>query len=93
MKRIKIHFEGQDYELQYKVETVDLNVADLPFINVYSVFIEDENLRKIAGAHFTLVQNMQLNIQPAYERKNPADIEENNLKKLIGQQIMNDNKK
>lgn len=93
MKELNIRFEGNGYTVKYKIETVDLNIPSLPFVNVYSVFIDDQKLSEIAGSHFTVLQNFEQIIQPAYAKNNPADIQENNLKKLIGQQILNDNKK
>lgn len=93
MKELNIRFEGNGYRVKYKIETIDLNIPTLAFINVYSVFIDDEKLRDIAGSHFSMLQNFEQIIQPVYAKNNPADIRENNLKKLIGQQILNDNKK
>jgi len=89
MNTIKVPFRGKGRTISYKVETVNLNIPDVPFINVYSVFIDDPELQEVVGNHFSLLQNMNQNILPAFDIVRPGDIEEKNLKKTIAQQIMN----
>ncbi len=89
MKEIKVPYEGKGYKVKYKAETVDINMHPVEFINVYSVFIEDEDLQHIIGDHFTILHNPLHNPKPAYAIKSSGNIAEVNLKKTIAQQIMN----
>jgi len=89
MNTIKIPFHGKGYTVSYKLETIDLSMTDIPFINVYSVFIDDPALQEIIGNHFTLLHNINQNVLPAFAINQPGNIEEMNLKKTIAQQIMN----
>ena len=88
-RKIRVPYQGKGYEVAYKVETIDLNADTLPFLNVYAVFVDDPELQKIVGAHFTILHHSTQIIKPVYEIRNTGDIEEQNLKKQIAQQIMN----
>lgn len=73
----------------YKVETIDTSMTPVPFLNVYSVFIDDPELQKIVGEHFTILHNHTATVMPLYDVSSFDAIEEKNLKKDIAQQIMN----
>jgi hypothetical protein len=89
MKTINVPFNGKGRKITYQTEMIDLSQTPLQFVNVYSVFIEDPELKEIVGEHFTILHN-QLHLgKPAYDIRNPGDINEANLKKEIAQQIMN----
>ena len=88
-KEIKVKFKGKGYKVNYKVETIDINTPDLQFVNVYSVFIDDEELQKVIGDHFTVIHNNLHVVKPVYEIKSSGDIDEVNLKKEIAHQVMN----
>jgi hypothetical protein len=87
MKKISVPYNGKGYSLSYKTETIDLSMTPVGFLNIYSVFIDDPELRKIIGDHFTILHNSTQTIKPCFE--NSSNIEEFNLKKTIAQQIMN----
>ena len=89
MKTIKVPFQGKGYKVSYKTEIIDLNIPPVDFLNVYAVFIDDEELQKIVGSHFTILYNQLLNPKPNFDIKSPGNIEETNLKKAIAQQIIN----
>lgn len=89
MITLKIPFEGKGYKISYKVETIDMSMTPVPFLNVYSVFIEDETLQKITGEHFTILHHPTVTVMPLYDVRSSGDIAEVNLKKAIAQQIMN----
>ena len=89
MNTIKVPYEGKGYKISYKVETIDLNLDNIQFMNVYSVFIEDPELQGIVGEHFTILHNMNKSVMPSFDIQRPGDMEEMNLKKRIAQQIMN----
>lgn len=89
MTTIKVPFNGKGYKVNYKVETIDMSMTPVPFLNVYSVFIDDPELQKIIGDHFTILHNHTATVMPLYEQKVAGDVNEVNLKKAIAQQIMN----
>lgn len=89
MKKIKVPFNGKGHVVMYKVETIDTSMTPVPFLNVYSVFIDDPELQKIVGEHFTILHNHTATVMPLYDIKIPGDVNEKNLKKEIAQQIMN----
>jgi hypothetical protein len=89
MNTIKVPFNGKGHQLSYQVETIDLNTEGLQFLNVYTVFVEDEPLQKLLGAQFTILHNHLNHPQPAFEIKSSGNIEEKNLKKQIAQQVIN----
>jgi hypothetical protein len=89
MKKIKVPYNGKGYVVTYKVETIDTSMTPVPFLNVYSVFIEDPELQKIVGEHFTILHNHTATVMPLYDVSSFDAIEEKNLKKEIAQQIMN----
>jgi hypothetical protein len=89
MKKIKVPFNGKGYEVFYTVETIDTSMTPVPFFNVYTVFVEDPELQKIVGPHFSLLHNPSVTVKPVYDLKASGDIAESNLKKEIAQQIMN----
>ncbi|HZF65178.1 MAG TPA: hypothetical protein VEZ55_11860 [Chitinophagaceae bacterium] len=88
-KTIKVPYQGKGYKVDYTVETINLNVAPVDFLNVYSVFVDDPELQKITGNHFSILHNQLLNPKPSFDVVSPGNIEEMNLKKEIAQQIMN----
>jgi hypothetical protein len=90
MKTIKVPFNGRGYEIRYSVETIDMSMTPIPFLNVYSVFIDDPQLQKIVGEHFTILHHTTITVTPLYDIRTPGNVEEKNLKKEIAQQIMND---
>jgi hypothetical protein len=89
MKKIKVPFNGKGYVVMYKVETIDTSMTPVQFFNVYSVFIDDPELQKIVGEHFTILHNHTATVMPLYDINSPGNIDEKNLKKEIAQQIMN----
>lgn len=89
MKTIKVPYNGKGYKVRFAVETIDLSMTPIPFLNVYVVFVDDEELEKIVGTHFTILHNHSATVNPVYELRT-GSIEEKNLKKAIAQQIMND---
>jgi hypothetical protein len=89
MKTIKVPFEGKGYRVSYKVEIIDLNIPPVDFLNVYAVFVDDPELQKIIGDHFTILYNQLLNPKPSFDIKSPGNVEEMNLKKQIAQQVIN----
>jgi len=89
MKEIKVPFEGKGYKVKYKAEIVDINLPSVAFLNVYSVFVNDEELSQIIGDHFTILHHPLHNPKPSYVIKSSGDLAEVNLKKTIAQQIMN----
>lgn len=90
MKTIKVQFNGKGYKVNYTMETIDLPMTPLPFLNVYAVYVDDPDLQKIVGEHFTILQHPTATVMPVYNVKSSSDINETNLKKTIAQQIMND---
>jgi hypothetical protein len=89
MKQIKVPYNGKGYMVSYKVETIDTSMTPVPFFNVYSVFIDDPELQKIVGEHFTILHNHTATVTPVYDVSASGATEEKNLKKQIAQQIMN----
>ncbi len=89
MTTIRVPYKGKGHSVSYKMETIDLSTAPLEFINVYSVFIEDPELRELVGEHFSMVYKPIDFIRPVFEIFNPDNTEAINLKKTIAQQIMN----
>lgn len=89
MKQIKVPYNGKGYLVKYKVETIDTSMTPVAFFNVYSVFIDDPELQKIVGEHFTILHNHTATVMPVYDISSFGAIEEKNLKKEIAQQIMN----
>ena len=89
MKTIKVPFGGKGYKVFYRAEIVDVNMMPVEFINVNSVFVENPELQKIVGEHFTILHNPLHNPKPAFSIKSNGDVAEMNLKKTIAQQIMN----
>ena len=89
MNTIKVPFEGKGYTVKYKVETIDMSMTPVSFLNVYSVFIDDEVLKKIIGDHFTILHHPTVTVMPLYDVKSSGDVAEVNLKKAIAQQVMN----
>jgi hypothetical protein len=90
MRTIKVKFNGKGYKVQYKMEMIDMSMTPIPFLNVYAVFIDDPELQKIAGDHFTILHHTTITVTPLYDIITPGNVEEKNLKKEIAQQIMND---
>ncbi len=90
MKTIKIPLNGKVYKVKYKLETIDMSMTPIPFLNVYSVFIDDPELQKIVGEHFTILHHTTATIIPLYDINTPGNVDEKNLKKEIAQQIMNE---
>lgn len=88
MKKIKVPYNGKGHVVQYKVETIDTSMTPVPFFNVYSIFIEDPELQKIVGEHFTILHNHTATVIPLFELTS-GSVEEKNLKKQIAQQVMN----
>ena len=89
MQTIRVPYMGKGYIVAYKSEIIHVGFPGVPFINVYSVFIDDPEIQKIAGEHFSILYNQLLNPKPAYDITNPGDVEEMNLKKAIAQQVIN----
>ncbi|MEO6071042.1 MAG: hypothetical protein ABIN57_06955 [Chitinophagaceae bacterium] len=86
---LKVPFGGKGHKVKYKVETINVSLPALEFINVYSVFVDDPELQKIVGEHFTILYNQLANPKPFYDLKSSGDVDEVNLKKTIAQQIIN----
>jgi hypothetical protein len=89
MKTVRVPYKGKGYQFSYHSELIDINYPSVPFINVYSVLIDDPEMQKIAGEHFSIIYNQLINPKPSFEIKNVGSIEEMNLKKEIAQQIIN----
>ena len=89
MNTVKVPFNGKGYKVRYKVETIDMSMTPVPFLNVYSVFVDDPELQKYTGEHFTVLHNHTATVMPLYEIRVSGDVNESNLKKAIAQQIMN----
>ncbi|MBD0351938.1 MAG: hypothetical protein ICV51_11955 [Flavisolibacter sp.] len=89
MKTIRIPYQGKRYSVSYKVETIDLTIPNVPFMNVYSVFVDDPELQKLVGDHFTILQNHIQNPIPSFVVNSSGNTDERNIKKAIAQQIMN----
>ncbi len=89
MNMIKVPFNGKGRKVNYKVETIDMSMTPVGFLNVYSVFIDDPELQGIIGEHFTILHNHTATVMPLYEIKVSGNMDETNLKKAIAQQIMN----
>lgn len=89
MNTIKVPFNGKGREIKYDVETIDLSMTPVQFLNVYSVYIDDPELIHIVGKHFTILHNHMQTVKPCYEIKSSQNFDEVNLKKEIAQQIMN----
>lgn len=75
--------------MDYCVETVDVNLDPVQFFNIYTVFVDDEELQKYLGDQFTILHNPLHYPQPAFEVKSSGSVEEKNLKKQIAQQVIN----
>lgn len=90
MQTIRVPYAGKGYKVSYKTEMIHVSFPGVPFVNVYSVFINDPEIQKIAGDHFTILYNQLVNPKPSFDIKNPGSVEEMNLKKEIAQQIIND---
>lgn len=90
MNTIKVPFNGKGYKVQYKAEMIDTSMTPIPFLNVYAVFIDDPELQKIVGEHFTILHHPTVTIMPLFDITTPGNVDEKNLKKEIAQQIMND---
>lgn len=88
-KTIRVPFGGKGYKVDYKVETIDLSMTSIQFVNVYSVFVTDSELTPIIGEHFTILQNHLHIGKPIFEINKTGNMDEINLKKEIAQQIMN----
>ena len=89
MNTIKVPFNGKGRKIDYKVETIDMSMTPVSFLNVYSVFVDDPELKDIIGEHFTILHNHTATVMPLYEIRTPGNVDETNLKKAIAQQIMN----
>lgn len=89
MKEIKVPFGGKGYKVSYTVETIDTSTPGLDFLNLYTVFVNDEEIQKYLGKNFTIIHNHLQYSTPGFEIKSPGSAEENNLKKQIAQQIIN----
>ena len=90
LKTVRVPFDGKGREISYKLETIDLSMTPVEFINVYSVFVDDPDLKKVVGDHFTILHNQLQNPKPSFDVHSPGDIAEFNMKKAIAQQIMNE---
>jgi len=66
---VKLPFNGKGKEINYTVETIDLSMTSMQFLNVYSVFIDDPELQAIIGNHFTILHNHMQTVKPCYEIK------------------------
>lgn len=89
MQNIRVPYENKVYNISYKSEIIHVSFPGVPFINVYSIFIDDPEIVKIAGSHFTILYNQLINPKPSFDINNPGSIEEVNLKKAIAQQVIN----
>lgn len=90
MKTIKVPYNGKGRKIDYHTETIDLSMTPVQFMNVYTVFIADPELQPIVGEHFTILYNQTQTIKPCFDIRLPGNMEEQNLKKQIAQQIIND---
>ncbi|MBA2744621.1 MAG: hypothetical protein H0U44_00210 [Flavisolibacter sp.] len=90
MKLVKVPYNGKGYTINYKLETIDLSMTPVQFLNVYSIFVDDPVISKIVGDHFTILHNQSHTLQACYEINSPGNLEEMNLKKQIAQQVLND---
>ena len=90
MKTIRVPYNGKGRVISYKAEVIDLSMTPVQFLNVYSVFNDDPELEPIIGSHFTILHHHTHTIKPCYEINSPGNLEEQNLKKQIAQQIMNE---
>ncbi|HYO20852.1 MAG TPA: hypothetical protein VER36_00515 [Flavisolibacter sp.] len=89
MNTIKVPFNGKGRKVNYTVETIDMSMTPVGFLNVYAVFIDDPELQAIVGEHFTILHNHTATVMPLYEIKVSGNVDETNLKKAIAQQVMN----
>ena len=89
MQTIRVPYLGKGYKVSYKSEIIHVGFPGVPFINVYSVFIDDPEIQKFTGDHFTILYNQLINPKPSFDINNPGSIEEMNLKKEIAQQVIN----
>ena len=89
LRTIRVPHEGKGYKVSYKVETIDLSMTSVQFLNVYSVFVDDPELQNIVGNHFTILFNNLQTVKPCFDIINPGNVDELNLKKTIAQQIIN----
>ena len=89
MNTIKVPYNGKGRRINYKVETIDMSMTPVGFLNVYAVFIDDPEVQAVIGEHFTILHNHTTTVTPLYEIKVPGNIEQTNLKKAIAQQVMN----
>ena len=89
MKTIKVPYGGKGYKVSYKSEIISLNVPPVDFLNVYAVFVDDPELQKIVGEHFTILYNQLINPKPSFDIVSPGNVDEMNLKKQIAQQVIN----
>ena len=44
MQTIKVPYGGKGYKVSFQSELIDVNFPGIPYINVYSVFIDDAEL-------------------------------------------------
>lgn len=88
MKEIKITYNNKGYRISYTTETIDLSMTAIGFLNVYAVFVKDEELKPLIGEHFTILHNATQTIKPCFDTS--GNIDADNIKKTIAQQIMND---
>ena len=86
---IRVPYNGKGHTVSYTVETIDLSMTPVQYLNVYSVFVEDPELQGFIGEHFTILHNHLQTVKPCYELHSSGDVNEVNLKKTIAQQIMN----
>ena len=89
MRKIKVPFKGKGREFSYRVETININNDALPFLNVYTVNVEYDELRPMLGEQFTILYNQLNHPTPVFSVRSEAGIEEKNLKKQVAQQIIN----
>lgn len=89
MKKVKVPYNGKGYVVSYTVETIDTSMTPVAFFNVYSIFVDDPELQKIVGEHFTILHNPTATVIPVYDLKASGDVNESNVKKAIAQQVMN----
>jgi hypothetical protein len=89
LKTIRVPYQGKGYKVQYKVETIDISMTPVGFLNVYAIFVDDPELQPIIGNHFTILYNQMQVIKPAFDIRTPGNVEEMNLKKTIAQQVIN----
>ena len=74
MNTIKVPYGGKGHVVAYTLETIDLGLEALPFVNVYTVFVDDPELQPIIGEHFTLVHNINQLVMPAFNIVKTGDI-------------------